>query len=116
MIADVPVGILLSGGVDSTAVLSFAAESTGKRVNTFTVGFDGGQVVDERPYARIAAEKFGAIHHEISITAEDFWNFLPSYVWHMEEPVHEPPAVALYYVSKLARQHVKVGTFRGGGG
>jgi asparagine synthase (glutamine-hydrolysing) len=108
MIADVPVGILLSGGVDSTAVLSFAVESTGKRVNTFTVGFDGGQVVDERPYARLAAERFGATHHEISITAKDFWNFLPSYVWHMEEPVHEPPAVALYYVSKLARQHVKV--------
>jgi asparagine synthase (glutamine-hydrolysing) len=108
MIADVPVGILLSGGVDSTAVLSFAVQATGKQIKTFTVGFDGGQVVDERPYARIAAEEFGTEHHEISITSKDFWDFLPSYVRHMEEPVHEPPAVALYYVSKLARQHVKV--------
>ena len=108
MIADVPVGVLLSGGVDSSALLSFAVEKTDKKVSTFTVGFDSGQVVDERPYARMAAQKFGTEHHEISITEQDFWDFLPSYVWHMEEPVCEPPAVALYYVSKLARSHVKV--------
>ena len=108
MIADVPVGVLLSGGVDSSAMLNFAVQATGKTVNTFTVGFDGNQVVDERPYARLAAEKFGSCHHEISITEDDFWNFLPTYAWHMEEPVCEPPAVALYYVSQLARKHVKV--------
>ena len=65
-------------------------------------------MVDERPYARLAADRFGAEHHDLSITADEFWNFLPSYVWHMEELVHEPPAVALYYVSKLASEHVKV--------
>ena len=108
MIADVPVGVLLSGGVDSSAVLSFAVQGTGKKVKTFTMGFDGGNVVDERPYARMTAEQFGSEHYDISISAEDFWNFLPTYVRHMEEPVCEPPAVALYYVSKLARDHVKV--------
>jgi asparagine synthase (glutamine-hydrolysing) len=108
MMADVPVGILLSGGMDSSAVLSFAVQGTAKRVKTFTVGFDGDQVVDERPFARLAAERFGAEHYELSISPEDFWNFLPAYVSHMEEPVCEPPAVALYYVSKLARNHVKV--------
>jgi asparagine synthase (glutamine-hydrolysing) len=108
MISDVPVGILLSGGVDSSAILDFATKATGNRLKTFTVGFEGGQVVDERPYARLAAERFGAKHYEISITADDFWNFLPGYVWHMEDPVCEPPAVALHYVSKLARDHVKV--------
>jgi asparagine synthase (glutamine-hydrolysing) len=108
MIADVPVGILLSGGVDSSAVLSFAVQNTNKKVKTFTVGFDGDQVVDERSYARMAAERFHTEHYETTITAQDFWDFLPSYVWHMEEPVCEPPAVALYYVTKLARNHVKV--------
>jgi asparagine synthase (glutamine-hydrolysing) len=108
LMADVPVGVLLSGGVDSSAILSFAVNGTNKKLKTFTVGFDSGQVVDERPYARMSAERFGAEHFEISITAEDFWNFLPAYVWHMEEPVCEPPAVALHYVSKLARNHVKV--------
>jgi asparagine synthase (glutamine-hydrolysing) len=108
MIADVPVGVLLSGGVDSTAVLSYAAERTDKEISTFTVGFSDAAFADERPYARLAAETFGSRHHEMTITADDFVAFLPKYVWHMEEPVCEPPAVALYYVSKLARNHVKV--------
>lgn len=108
MIADVPVGVLLSGGVDSTGVLSFATHATDKEISSFTVGFSGGQVADERPYARLAAEKFGTQHHDMTITAEDFVAFMPKYVWHMEEPVCEPPAIAMYYVSKLARNFVKV--------
>jgi len=108
MIADVPVGVLLSGGVDSTAVLGFASESTSTALNTFTVGFSDSGVIDERPYARLAAQTFGSRHYEITISAKEFSDFLPRYVWHMEEPVCEPPAVAMYYVSKLARGHVKV--------
>ncbi len=108
MIADVPVGVLLSGGVDSTAVLSCAAERTDKEISSFTVGFSDSGVADERPYARLAAETFGSRHHDMTITASDFAAFLPRYVWHMEEPVCEPPAVALYYVSKFARNYVKV--------
>ena len=108
MIADVPVGILLSGGVDSSAILHLAVKTTNKTIKTFTVGFDGKQVVDERNYAKLSAEKNGTEHYETSISADDFWSFLPSYVWHMEEPICEPPAVALYYVSRLAQHHVKV--------
>jgi asparagine synthase (glutamine-hydrolysing) len=108
MIADVPVGVLLSGGVDSTGVLSFAVDGTDKEISSFTVGFSGGEVADERPYARLAAETFGTQHHDMTISANDFAVFLPQYVWHMEEPVCEPPAIALYYVSKLARNYVKV--------
>ena len=108
MIADVPVGVLLSGGVDSTAVLSFAAEGTNKGISTYTVGFSDPGVADERPYAGLAAEMFHTQHHDMTITASDFAAFLPQYVWHMEEPVCEPPAIALYYVSKLASNHVKV--------
>ena len=108
MIADVPVGVLLSGGVDSTGVLSLAVNATDKRISTFTVGFSGGEVADERPYARIAAEKFGTQHYDMTISVSDFATFLPKYVLHMEEPVCEPPAIALYYVSKLAREHVTV--------
>jgi asparagine synthase (glutamine-hydrolysing) len=108
MISDVPVGVLLSGGVDSTALLSFAVHETQKKVSSFTIGFEGHSFADERPYARLAAERFGSEHHEMTITAKDFMEFLPKYVWHMEEPVCEPPAVALYYVTKLASAHVKV--------
>lgn len=108
MIADVPVGVLLSGGVDSTAMLSFAVEETQQTIKTFTVGFSEPGVTDERPYARIAAERYGSEHHEMTVSAQDFLAFLPRYVRHMEEPVCEPPAVALYYVTELARRHVKV--------
>jgi len=109
MISDVPVGILLSGGVDSTAMLSFAVEHADKPVSTFTIGFEGNLCTDERPYATIAADKYRTQHYEMTIKSEDFLDFLPKYVWHMEEPICEPPAIALYYVSKLARDNnVKV--------
>jgi len=108
MIADVPVGVLLSGGVDSTGVLGFAAKGSDKKISSFTIGFAGAEVADERPYARLASDTFGSQHHEMTISANDFAAFLPKYVWHMEEPVCEPPAIALYYVSKLARNSVKV--------
>lgn len=109
MISDVPVGVLLSGGVDSTGILRYAVEQTDKPIHTFTIGFSGADFADERPYARIAADMYGTQHHEITMTSADFGDFLPKYVWHMEEPVCEPPAVALYFVSRLARsESVKV--------
>ena len=64
--------------------------------------------MDERPYARLAANTFGTQHHEMSISHQEFVDFIPDYVWHMEEPVCEPPAINLYYVSRLARRDVKV--------
>ncbi len=108
MISDVPVGFLLSGGVDSTGLLSLSASETDKEISTFTIGFEGESFADERPYARLAAQRFGTKHYDLSISAREFEDFLPKYVWYMEEPVCEPPAVALYYVSKLASEHVKV--------
>jgi asparagine synthase (glutamine-hydrolysing) len=109
MISDVPVGVLLSGGVDSSGVLSFAAEHSDRPIHTFTIGFEDEQVVDERPYACVAARHFGTRHADITISPNDFLDFLPKYVWHMEELVCEPPAIALYYVAKLAHEHgVKV--------
>lgn len=108
MISDVPVGFLLSGGVDSTAMLGFAVGKTDHRLSSYTIGFTDSGVTDERPYARLAASRYGSDHHEMTISAQDFVDFLPQYVKHMEEPVCEPPAVALYYVSKLAKEFVKV--------
>ncbi len=108
MISDVPVGFLLSGGVDSTALLSYAVEETDKKISTFTIGFEGQNFEDERYYARLAAKCFGTQHYDMTISANDFLDFLPKYVWHMEEPICEPPAVALYYISRLAKDHVKV--------
>jgi len=109
MISDVPVGFLLSGGVDSTAMLSLASKGAAdKSISSYTIGFAHPGCVDERPFARMAAERFGSQYYEITISAQEFASFLPEYVWYMEEPVCEPASVALYHVSKLARQHVKV--------
>ena len=108
MISDVPVGFLLSGGVDSSAMLCMARGKTAGPLLSFTVGFSEPGITDERPYARLAAKAYGAEHHEMTISSKDFENFLPQYIWHMEEPVCEPPAVAMYYVSQLARKFVKV--------
>jgi asparagine synthase (glutamine-hydrolysing) len=108
MIADVPVGFLLSGGIDSTAMLGFAAGKTDHKLRSFTLGFSEPGIVDERPFARLAAKTYGAEHHEMTIRAQDFADFLPNFARHMEEPVCEPQAVALYFVSRLAKGHVKV--------
>lgn len=108
MISDVPVGFLLSGGVDSTAMLGLAVGKTDRPLASFTLGFAGTEVVDERPYAKLAAHLYGSEHHEMTISAKEFADFLPKYAWFMEEPVCEPTAIALYYVSQLASKFVKV--------
>ena len=108
MISDVPVGFLLSGGVDSTAMLSLACRKTDKPVSSYTIGFAHPGCVDERPFARMAAERFGSKYYEITISTQEFASFLSEYVWYMEEPVCEPASISLYYVAKLASQHVKV--------
>lgn len=108
MISDVPVGFLLSGGVDSTALLSYAKGKSEQALSSYTLGFAGGGVMDERPFARIAAETHGYEHHEMTISSTEFSDFMPAYISHMEEPVCEPPAVALYYVSKFASKFAKV--------
>ena len=108
MMSDVPVGFLLSGGMDSSAVLSYAADETDKEISAFTVGFSEEGIVDERPFAKLVAQRYGAKHYDITVTANDFWEYLPKLMWHLDEPVCEPPAVALHYISKLASEHVKV--------
>jgi asparagine synthase (glutamine-hydrolysing) len=107
LIADVPVGLFLSGGLDSTAVLSLAA-AQGADLSTFTIGFSREEFADERTYAKLAADRYGTDHHETSMSRSDFLATLPKYVWHMEEPVCEPPAIALYFLAGLASEHVKV--------
>jgi asparagine synthase (glutamine-hydrolysing) len=108
LLADVPLGFLLSGGLDSSLVVALASRHLDHRARTFTVGFASPDVVDERPFARAVAEKFDCEHHEISLHPEDFWEFLPTYIRHMEEPVCEAPAIALAAVAELAARHVKV--------
>ncbi len=108
MVSDVPVGFLLSGGVDSTAMLQMAMGKTAHSLSSYTLGFSAEGVPDERPYARLAAERYGSEHHDMTISSREFADFLPSFAWYMEEPCCEPQAIVLYYVTRLAKQFVKV--------
>ena len=75
MISDVPVGFLLSGGVDSTAMLGFAVGKTDKPLSSYTLGFSAPGIVDERPYATLAAQHFGTEHHETTISSQELQIF-----------------------------------------
>lgn len=113
LIADVPVGILLSGGIDSSMVTALAAQEGSGRVSTFTIGFDERQF-DERRGARLIAERYGTDHHEL-VLRPDAAMLLPELVEVFDEPFADVSAIPTYLVSQLARQHVKVALTGEGG-
>ena len=106
LIADVPVGAFLSGGVDSSVVVGTAVRHAEGRVQTFTMGFEE-QEFSELPYAREVAERFGTVHHEAIVTP-DAIEILDRIVHHYDEPFADSSAVPTFLVSKLASEHVKV--------
>lgn len=106
--SDVPLGIFLSGGLDSSAVVGLLAPRVNEPLKTFSVAYDFGSQFNEMPYARQVAKKFNTDHHEIFITPDDFQNFIPQFIHLMDEPVTESAAISLYYVSKLAKEQVTV--------
>jgi len=108
MVADVPVGALLSGGVDSTATATIMSEISDRPIDTFTVGFGGDYALNETHFARATARRLGSRHHEIIVSAEEYAEFLPLSVWHLEELVSMDSTLAYYKVCGLARESVKV--------
>jgi len=107
MMADVPVGSMLSGGVDSSIISGIMSTLTSHKVKTFAVGFDHPDY-SELPYARMVADHFGTDHHELIVKSADLTQYWPVLTWHRDEPVSEPSDIGVYLISKLARQHVKV--------
>jgi asparagine synthase (glutamine-hydrolysing) len=106
--SDVPVGAHLSGGIDSSTVVSLAAPAYGGSFHTFTGAFREGPEYDETRYARGVAEHVGSIHHEVWPTAQDFADDLPWLMYMMDEPAAGPGLFPQYHVSKLAKENVKV--------
>jgi len=104
MMSDVPFGVFLSGGVDSSANVALMAEGMSRPVETFTVGFRDGEELNELDAARDVAKRFGTNHHEVIIGEEEMRRFLPDLIFHQDEPIADPVCVPLYYVSKLARE------------
>ncbi len=107
MIADVPVGAFLSGGVDSSIVTGTMSQLTNQPIQTFAVGFDV-EGYSELPYAQLVADHFRTEHHELIVKCSDLSEYWPLLTWHRDEPVSEPSDLGVYLVSKLARKYVKV--------
>jgi asparagine synthase (glutamine-hydrolysing) len=108
LMSDVPLGVFLSGGVDSSAIASMVTRLTpGDRLKTFSVGYAEEQY-SELAWARQVSQIIGSEHREVTVGMEDFFDILPKLVWHEDEPITWPSSVSLYYVSELASHHVKV--------
>jgi asparagine synthase (glutamine-hydrolysing) len=107
LMADVPLGVFLSGGLDSSLLVAAMRECGVEQLRTFSVGFDD---VDENelPFARIVASTFGTDHHEVVVSADEFFAAIPDLTWQRDLPLTFSGSVPLFFVSRLARQEVKV--------
>ena len=108
MVSDVPVGLMLSGGVDSAALAYYMSKATDGKVRTFSVGFPGKGDWNELKDAEQTAKWIGTEHYPLLIEQDDYIDFFPKSFWYLEEPISEPTISAYYHVCKLARSHLKV--------
>ena len=107
LMADVPLGMFLSGGIDSSAIAAVMSGMVREPIKTFSVAF-AEREANELEYARLVSEAYKTNHHEVVVSPENFFAALPKLVWHEDEPIAHPSSVALYFVSQLASRHVKV--------
>jgi asparagine synthase (glutamine-hydrolysing) len=114
LVADVPLGAFLSGGLDSTAVVAMMANISDQPVKTFAIGFEGEPSFNELEHARLAANTFGTDHREF-VVRPDAAELLPQLVWHYDQPFADSSAIPTFLVSKLAREHVTVALTGDGG-
>src|SRR5262249_46641995 len=107
LMSEVPLGIFLSGGLDSSAIAALTAKIRGDRIDTFAVGY-GKEEFSELHYARQVAQHIGSLHHEVRLSREEFFDSLPHLIWHEDEPIVWPSSVSLYFVARLAKERVTV--------
>ena len=107
LMSDVPLGVFLSGGLDSSAIAAVMGRYVDEPIKTFSIGYET-QYYSELSYAKKVADLVGADHHEYRLTPDEFYEAVPQLTWHEDEPLWGTASVALYFVSKLAARHVKV--------
>jgi asparagine synthase (glutamine-hydrolysing) len=107
LMSDVPLGMFLSGGIDSSAIVAMMSRMVNQPIKTFSVAFEESEA-NELYYARIVSKRYGTDHHEVTVTPNDFFGKLPRLIWQEDEPIAFPSSVPLYFVSKLAGEQVKV--------
>jgi asparagine synthase (glutamine-hydrolysing) len=108
LVSDVPLGAFLSGGIDSSTIVSAMSRLTGRTVKTYSIGYGGDQnYYNELPYAKLVAQQFATEHHEI-VVRPDVSELLPKLIWHLDEPIADSACLTTYLVSRLARESVTV--------
>ncbi|MGE3841292.1 MAG: asparagine synthase (glutamine-hydrolyzing), partial [Vicinamibacterales bacterium] len=107
LMADVPLGMFLSGGIDSSAIAALMSGMVSDPIKTFSVAF-AEREANELEYARVVARAFQTDHHEVIVSADQFFQALPRLIWHEDEPLAHPSSVPLFFVSQLASRYVKV--------
>ena len=107
LMSDVPLGVFLSGGLDSSLLVSAMRQAGVPVIRSFSVGYHEKEA-SELPWARLVADHLGTEHHELTVDGGDFFRDLPSLTWHRDLPLTFSASIPLYHVSKLAREHVKV--------
>ncbi len=107
LMSDVPLGLFLSGGIDSSGLAALMAPMAAEPIRTFSVGFADADA-NELGYARLVARAVGAVHRDVTVSPAEFFGALGPLVWHEDEPIAFPSSVPLYFVSRLAREHVTV--------
>ncbi len=107
LMADVPLGMFLSGGIDSAAITAMMSTLVSDPIKTFSVAF-AEREANELAWARMVARRYRTDHHEVIVSPEEFFGALPRLVWHEDEPIAHPSSIALNFVSRLAAGHVKV--------
>lgn len=107
LMSDVPLGVFLSGGLDSSAVAALTTKIRREPIETFAVGY-GEEAFSELPFARTVAQHISSKHHEVRLSREEFFHSLPHLIWHEDEPIVWPSSVSLYFVARLARERVTV--------
>jgi asparagine synthase (glutamine-hydrolysing) len=107
LMSDVPLGVFLSGGIDSSAVAALMTKIRREPIETFSVGYDEAPY-SELSYAAVMARHIRSVHHEVRVGEQKFFDALPKLIWHEDEPLAWPSSIALYFVAELAREHVSV--------
>ena len=108
LMSEVPYGVFLSGGIDSSAVVAVLQKKLANRLQTFTVGYDQAAGINEFDYSDTVSRHVGTTHHTLTLQAQDFADWIPKLVWHLDEPVGDAACIPLYFLARYAKERATV--------
>lgn len=108
LMSEVPLGVFLSGGLDSSSIVALMSELGVAKIKTFSIGYQGENEINELKYAQIVARHFNTEHYEFQLNPKNFGDFIGDLVWYMDEPVADTACIPLYFISQLAHKYVTV--------